>query len=117
VFENLPIWTYQVEVDPSTLPANSFPSYDSDGITTTPHVSTHTLTGTTDTGWVLIEVENNTDQDFGYFIWIPSWKLLKTTTSTPMSAWDTLNYVFNLTLFFPQMRYGSILVQVLEWHK
>lgn len=43
------------------------------------------------------DVQDDLDQDFGYFVPMPSWTLEKTTDSTPMKAGDTLDYSFELT--------------------
>ena len=96
LFDNLPEGTYEVVVDTSTLPTNSYQSYDSDGITTSPNSSTHTLEPILNDDDITVDVEDNTDQDFGYYIGLPSWTLEKTTTSTPMNAGDTLEYSFDL---------------------
>lgn len=96
LFENLPSGTYTVAIDPSTLPVDTFQSYDADGIDDTPHTSTHTFEEVTNEDGIVLDLVDNDEQDFGYFIGKPSWSLEKTTDSTPMKAGDTLVYYFDL---------------------
>jgi len=62
LFENLPPATYSVEVTP---PAGSVQTYDADGIGSA-NISTHALMPITDGAGLLIGVEDNREQDFGY---------------------------------------------------
>lgn len=63
LFDNLPVGLYQVQVDPSTLPVDTFQSYDADGLGT-PHTSTHTLIEIENDDGVVIDLVDNNDQDF-----------------------------------------------------
>jgi len=95
LFDNLPVGTYEVVLDPTTLPTDTFQSYDADWLAT-PHSSTHTFVEVQNDDGIVTDLVDNEDQDFGYFIGIPSWNLTKATTSTPMKQWDTLDYTFAL---------------------
>ena len=63
-FDNLPAGTYEVEVDPTTLPAGVQQSYDASG--GLDNSSTHTLSTVTDSAGQVVDVEDNAEQDFGY---------------------------------------------------
>ncbi|MCD5380873.1 carboxypeptidase regulatory-like domain-containing protein, partial [Candidatus Gracilibacteria bacterium] len=78
LFENLPEGDYSVVVDQTTLPDNVSQVYDPD--TTLDSQSTHTLVAEMNIFGEIEDIENNTDQDFGYLplssigdtVWIDS---------------------------------------------
>ena len=96
LFDWLPLGRYIVVVDSATLPANNFQTFDVDGIEESPHSSIHILEVVNNEAGELIGVEENSNQDFGYYIWVSSWKLEKSSSSVPMEQGDTLDYVFTL---------------------
>ena len=90
LFENLPAGDYKVEVDTTTLPAGVIPTYDNDGVATA-NTSSHTLLAEVDpiTG-ELTGVEDNLDQDFGYYIPQGSWSGNVSMDSTGDGVGDTM---------------------------
>ena len=67
IFEELPAWTYQVQVDTSTLPADMYQTYDADGTTAaSSHISEYTLDPIENADGVQTWVEDNDTQDFWY---------------------------------------------------
>jgi len=63
-FDNLPSGEYVIVVDQNTLPADAVQTADPDGIFDS--ISSQTLTTVTDASGNIIDVEDNTAQDFGY---------------------------------------------------
>ena len=66
-FDNLPQGTYQVMLDPATIPPGLVNTFDPDVGGPGDNMSTYTLNEQRDAFGTLESIEDNVDQDFGYY--------------------------------------------------